>query len=127
MENKWIPFSLEYIIKSSPKILMSYISTPSGLSDWYADNVIIKDGYHQFKWDEDISNGKIITNKNSTKVVIEWMGEWEGEKTEMEIVEDEITNEIALVINDFCKPENLSDRKMIWDNQIDILNQTIGA
>jgi hypothetical protein len=55
------------------------------------------------------------------------MGEWEGEKTEMEIVEDEITNEIALVINDFCKPENLSDRKMIWDNQIDILNQTIGA
>jgi len=41
-------FELEYIIKSSPAILFNYLSTPDGLSQWFADNVNIKDNKFYF-------------------------------------------------------------------------------
>ncbi|MFM2049360.1 MAG: hypothetical protein RI955_1908, partial [Bacteroidota bacterium] len=32
-------FTLEYIVKSSPSILYDFISTTSGLAQWFADRV----------------------------------------------------------------------------------------
>ena len=32
-------FVMEFVIQASPKLLFNYIATPSGLSEWYADNV----------------------------------------------------------------------------------------
>ena len=34
-----IKFELEFPIQASPQLLYQYISTPSGLSEWFADNV----------------------------------------------------------------------------------------
>ena len=34
-----VPFSLEYDFHASPQLLFQYLSTPSGLSEWFADNV----------------------------------------------------------------------------------------
>ena len=34
-----IKFELEFPIQASPQLLFQYISTPSGLSEWFADNV----------------------------------------------------------------------------------------
>jgi hypothetical protein len=45
----------------------------------------------------------------------------------MEIVKDELTNDVALVITDFALAENLKDRSQIWDIQIDTLLHVIGA
>ena len=38
MEDK-IKYEMEFPIHASPSLLYQYISTPSGLSEWYADNV----------------------------------------------------------------------------------------
>ena len=32
-------FSIEYDIQSSPQLLFQYLSTPSGLSEWFSDDV----------------------------------------------------------------------------------------
>jgi len=32
-------FEIEFVVHASPSLLFNYISTPSGLSEWYADNV----------------------------------------------------------------------------------------
>ena len=34
-----IKFELEFPIHASPKMLYQYFATPSGLSEWFADNV----------------------------------------------------------------------------------------
>lgn len=38
MDSK-IRYEIEFPINSSPQLLYQYISTPSGLSEWFADNV----------------------------------------------------------------------------------------
>ena len=32
-------FELEYVLKTSPKVLDKLLSTPDGLSEWFADDV----------------------------------------------------------------------------------------
>jgi uncharacterized protein YndB with AHSA1/START domain len=36
-----VRYEIEFPINSSPQLLYQYISTPSGLSEWFADNVIL--------------------------------------------------------------------------------------
>ncbi|HRS40225.1 MAG TPA: START-like domain-containing protein, partial [Bacteroidia bacterium] len=44
-------YTLEFEIKSSPKILFNYLSTASGLEEWFADKVNIREGDYMFQWD----------------------------------------------------------------------------
>lgn len=32
-------FHIEYLLKASPEMLYQYVSTPSGLAEWFADSV----------------------------------------------------------------------------------------
>jgi hypothetical protein len=45
----------------------------------------------------------------------------------MEIVQDELTNDVALAITDFAPEDAITDRKLIWDNQIQYLISVLGA
>jgi hypothetical protein len=45
----------------------------------------------------------------------------------LEIVQDELTNDVALVVTDFATDDALADRKLIWDNQIQYLIGVLGA
>jgi len=45
----------------------------------------------------------------------------------MEIIQDDLTNDVALSITDFATDDTLSERKQIWDNQVQYLVSTLGA
>jgi hypothetical protein len=45
----------------------------------------------------------------------------------MEIIQDELTNDVALSITDFATDDTVVDRRLIWDNQIEYLISTLGA
>jgi len=45
----------------------------------------------------------------------------------MEIVQDELTNDVALSVTDFATDDTVQDRKLIWDNQIQYLISVLGA
>ena len=47
-----IKFELEYPIQASSQLLFQYISTPSGLSEWFADNVNSRGEFFTFIWDD---------------------------------------------------------------------------
>lgn len=123
-----VKFTLEYEIKSSPKILYSFISEPNGLSQWFADEVHYRDQIFTFVWDDgEEQKAKLTSAKDNKMVKFSWLGENEGYYFEMEISKDELTNDVALIINDFSRAENLKDRQLIWDNQIDTLLSVLGA
>ena len=44
-------FELEYVLKTSPKVLDKLLITPDGLSEWFAEDVIVKDEVYTFHWD----------------------------------------------------------------------------
>jgi len=121
-----IKFHLEYEIKSSPKILFSFLHEPNALAQWFADDVNFKDGIYEFSWDGELHVAKLISLRENKLVKYKWMDD-EPYHFEMEIVQDELTNDVALAITDFSWEETIDDRKLIWDNQIEYLQSVIGA
>jgi len=120
-------FTLEYEVKSSPRILYSFISEPNGLSQWFADDVNFRDQVYTFTWDDEEQKAKLVSIKENKLVKFKWLDDEPQCYFEMEIVQDELTNDVALAITDFSTDELLAEKKLIWDNQIDYLISVLGA
>lgn len=120
-------FNLEYEIKSSPRILYTFLNEPNGLTQWFADDVSIRDQVYTFTWDDEQQTAKLIAIKENKLVRFRWIDDDPQYFFEMEIVQDELTNDVALSITDFATDDTLAERKSIWDNQIKYLVSVLGA
>ena len=78
MEDK-IKYEMEFPIQVSPSLLYQYISTPSGLSEWYADNVNSRGEFYTFFWSESEEEAKLLIKKSPERVKFRWL-EDEGRK-----------------------------------------------
>jgi len=61
-------YELEYLLKTSIKVLDNIVSTPSGLSEWFADDVNIKDDVYTFIRDGSEEEAKLISKKNNARI-----------------------------------------------------------
>jgi len=120
-------FSIEYEIKSSPRILYTFLNEPNGLTQWFADDVSVRDQVYTFTWDGEQQQAKLVTVKEYKLVRFRWMDDDPQYFFEMEIVQDELTNDVALAITDFATDDTINDRKLIWDNQVQYLVSVLGA
>lgn len=118
--------TMEFGLKSSAKILFSYLSSPNGLAEWFADDVIYKDGYYHFIWDNESLRAKMVANRENKLVRFKW-DEDDSSYLEFEILQDELTGDVALSVTDFALDAELEDKKMIWHNQVDDLIHVLGA
>ena len=123
-----IKFEIEFPIHASPHMLYQYFGTPSGLSEWFADNVNSRGEIYTFIWDGSEEQAKVLQERPEEKIKFKWL-EDEEEKTyfEFRIEVDEITKDVSLIITDFSDEDELEESKMFWENQIDELKHTIGA
>lgn len=121
-------FELEVAVHASPSFLYNYIATPSGLSEWFADNVNSRGKKFAFIWDEEEENAVLIKSKLDEYVRYRWE-EDEGSKYyfEIRIVVDELTNDVSLVVSDFAEEEDIDSAKELWASQLDDLKHTIGS
>ena len=100
---------LEYILDSiSLNVLWNCISTPSGLSEWFADNVNISGKIYTFSWKEMQMQAELIGIRTGYYIRFHWI-EDEDTRTyfEMKINPDELTGDVALVITDFMSQDEL--------------------
>lgn len=125
-----IKYELEFPIHASPSLLYNYIYTPSGLSEWFADNVNSRGELFTFIWDESEEKAKLVSKKASERVKFKWLDE-DGEDTdyffEIKIMEDAITKDVSLVIIDFAEEDEVEESKLLWSSQISDLKQVIGS
>jgi len=117
---------LEYEVKSSPKILYSFLSTPNGLADWFADNVTIAENVYTFTWDRESLKAQLVGSKENKLVRFQWV-DAAPEYFELEIIQDEMTGDVALAITDFSSDDELQEKELIWNNQIETLISVLGA
>jgi uncharacterized protein YndB with AHSA1/START domain len=120
-------FSIEYEIKSSPRILYSFLSEPNGLTQWFADDVSVRDQVYTFTWDDEPQTARLLAMKENKLVRFRWIDDDPQYFFEMEILQDELTNDVALSITDFANEDLITERKQIWDNQIEYLVSVLGA
>ncbi len=120
-------FTIEYEIKSSPRILFGFLSEPNGLTQWFADDVSVKDQVYTFTWDDEQQEARLLAVKENKLVRFRWVDDDPQNYFEMEILQDELTNDVALGITDFATEESVGERKLIWDNQVEYLISVLGA
>ena len=120
-------FNLEYEVNSSPKILFSFLNEPNGLAQWFADDVSYRDQVYTFTWDDEQQKAKLLSIKENKLVKFKWLDDEPHCYFEMEILQDELTNDVALSITDFATEDTIQDRRLIWDNQIQYLISVLGA
>ncbi|MBW3519413.1 MULTISPECIES: START-like domain-containing protein [unclassified Flavobacterium] len=125
-----IKYELEFSITSSPQLLYQYISDPSGLSEWFADNVNSRGEYFTFIWNDSEEKAKLVTKKTDERVKFRWLDE-DGNDTEyyfeIKIIRDEITKDVSLAITDFSDEDDVDQSKLLWENQISDLKQVLGS
>ena len=121
-------FEIEFVIQSSPQLLYNYISTPSGLSEWFADNVNSRGEIFTFIWDGAEEEAKLLKRKSDEFVRFTWVdNEDDSCYFEMRIIVDEITKDVSLFISDFADDDEMDEVKMLWQNQIADLKQVLGS
>ena len=123
-------FSIEYDFHASPQLLFQYLSTPSGLSEWFADNVNSRGEQFAFIWDDSEETAWLLQKKNNDKVKFQWQNDEEDDEDyyfEFKIQVDEITKDVSLIVTDFAEEDELEESKMLWDNLVSDLKQVLGA
>lgn len=121
-------FQIEFPIRSSLRILFNQISTPSGLSEWFADNVNLNGKSYTFFWDGDEQEAELLSKKNNQSIKFRWTDEPKDTFFELKIVIDDITQDISLIITDFAEDEeDEEEAKLLWNKQIEKLRQSIGS
>tara|TARA_B100000809_G_scaffold144339_1_gene141926 strand:+ start:17501 stop:17881 length:381 start_codon:yes stop_codon:yes gene_type:complete len=123
-----IKFELEFPIHASPTMLYQYFSTPSGLAEWFADNVNSRGVLFTFIWDEGEEVAKRLSDKNGERTRFKWVEDESSEGYfEFRIQIDAITKDVSLIVTDFADEDDVEESKMLWESQIDELKHTIGA
>lgn len=125
-----IKYELEFPITSSPQLLYQYISTPSGLSEWFADNVNSRGEYFTFIWDDSEEKARMSSKKSGEKVKFRWVDEddKDGEYYfELRILVDEITKDVSLMVVDFAEEGDVQESKLLWENQVSDLKHVLGS
>jgi len=121
-------FELEFVIRTSAPLLYEFISTPSGLSEWFADDVNIKDGIFTFFWDGSEQKAKLLAFKEDKFLRFQWLDKPVGTYVEFKIEKDELTGDVSLIITDFAEegPDTESSKKL-WDSQVNKLLHVLGS
>ncbi len=120
-------FELEFVIQSSPQMLYQYLATPSGLSEWFADNVNLRGEMFSFIWDGSEEEAKLLKKKSNEFVKFAWEENEDDSYFEMKIIVDEITKDVSLFITDFAEEDEVDEAKMLWENQVGDLKQVLGS
>lgn len=125
-----VKFELEFPVKASPAMLFPYLSTPSGLSEWFSDDVNSRGDKFTFIWDGDEKDAYRIAKKKDQFIRFRWdEDEEEGNKYffEFRIEVDELTNDTSIIIVDHSEEDEVEEDKLLWDSQIHQLLHTIGS
>ena len=123
-------YSLEFDFQASPQLLFQYLSTPSGLSEWFADNVNSRGEDFVFIWDDSEEEAKMIQSKNNERVRFQWMNDEEDSEDyyfEFKIQVDEITKDLSLIISDYSDDDEVEESKLLWRSLIADLKQVLGS
>jgi len=120
---------LEFTLNTSPSIIFSRLSTPSGLAEWFADDVKLSGKVYTFIWDQSQQKAELLEKKENKYVKFRWLKEGANPKNffTFKIHVHELTGEVALQLIEFL--ENSEDREeaiSLWNYQIGELKRVLG-
>ncbi|MHA7128661.1 START-like domain-containing protein [Algoriphagus namhaensis] len=130
VKNKFIA---DYQINASRKMIFSYLSTASGLEDWFADEVKIdEDKNFIFHFDNEEHHARVASIRLNSHVKYDFFDPADPDKAdhsyvEFKLEENELTQTMFLKVIDYTDDYDEEESQAIWDGLIGKLKETIGG
>jgi uncharacterized protein YndB with AHSA1/START domain len=119
-------YTLEYPVRCSPTILYEFLSTSSGLQEWFADKVDDSNGMFTFSWNGSEEHAEVLESEEEKYIRFHWTHAPKEEYFEFRIEKSEVSNQTILVIKDFADKKEIKDQSMLWDHQVKDLFHRLG-
>jgi len=122
----------EYEINASRKMLFSYLSTPSGLAQWFADDVNIdEDKVYHIQWDGENFKARLVSQRANNHVKFEFIfdddDEDEPAAVELRLEKNEMTNTTFLRVTDTSELDDEEELMDMWESMVGTLKETVGG
>lgn len=121
-------FTVEFKVRCSPSILFEFLSTTTGLQEWFADKIDEWEGVLSFSWNGGTPDKAVVVEQEENKFIrYRWL---HGEKTEyfeFRVMKTEISNQTILVISDFAEKNDIKDQTQLWEYQMKELFHRLGS
>ena len=126
-------FVTEFEVNASQKMLFPYLSSASGLSQWFADDVNInEDKVFIFFWDGEEHRAKKVSHKTNKSVKVEFLPETEEDEDDPSYLElkldvNELTQTVFIQVTDYSDLDDPEEQQDVWENLVHALKEIIGA
>ncbi|MFO7938406.1 MAG: START-like domain-containing protein [Bacteroidales bacterium] len=119
---------LEYGLNSTPTLLYPRLSSPSGLSEWFAEDANINGDIITFQWDGQKQRATVVGQKKNEHIRFKWEEDDDEESYfEFAIRKDELTGDTALVVTDFAEAHEKEEAIELWNFQVAELKHILGS
>ena len=119
-------YTLEYPVRCSPSILYEFLSTSTGLQEWFADKVEDQNGLFSFAWNGSAEEAEVVESEENKSIRFHWLTAPTDEYFEFSIEKSEVTNQTILIINDFADKKEIKDQSRLWEAQVKDLFHRLG-
>ncbi|GAB3956065.1 hypothetical protein GCM10028805_44760 [Spirosoma harenae] len=125
-------FVAEYELRASPKMLFPYISTASGLSQWFASKVnTMPEQRFDFQWDNESHIARQVSMRQNKGVRFEFLNtnddESDNNYVDFRVEQSELTQSTFLRITDYSGTTDEEELKDLWDGLMDKLREIVGS
>jgi uncharacterized protein YndB with AHSA1/START domain len=104
-------FTLEFPVRCSPNILFEFLSTASGLQEWFADKVDEWENVFSFSWNGGVPDKAELLDQEADKFIrFKWLHSEKNEYFEFSIEKTEISNQTILIIRILLKKMKLKTK-----------------
>ena len=128
MAQKKKPFTIEKTFRSSPVILYDFLTSPSGLIQWFSDSADLNNDVYTFGWSGDEEQAEVLSFEEDESIRLRWEDE-EDEKAyfAFSIKKNDITGDTILYVTDFAYKDELESSISLWESQLEDLKKCIGG
>ena len=125
--SKKVKYTVEYPVRCSPAILYEFLSTSSGLQEWFADKVEDSDGVFSFSWSGATEEAEVLEKEENKMIRFHWVESPKDEFFEFSIDKSEVTSQTILIIHDFAEKKDIKDQSQLWEAQVKELFHRLGS
>ncbi|MBX2943894.1 MAG: ATPase [Cyclobacteriaceae bacterium] len=126
-------FIEDYEIHASAKMLFPYISTASGLSEWFADDVSISpEKVYTFEWDNEQRKAVIASHRTNHFIKFDFIPDNEEDEKDLSYFElrielNELTQTTFLKVTDYSAFDDPEELRDLWNSLVDQLRSVVGG
>ncbi len=124
-------FHIEFLMgNATQNSLWRMISQIDGLSEWFADEVVMDETEtrYTFLWGKSSNEAEIISSKPQSLIRYHWLDE-EDQNVYFEFIlhKLDLSGEMTLEVTDFAEPDEKGDAIALWETQVDLLKRRLGV